>query len=162
MTVMPFKRVEHAVKTGLASFLGLAFFVSLLACGGGFASMPSPTNKTVKLADLVGVWTYKPDVGVSVELTLNADGSYVQNVTLPHTIKRASGMWEIRDSDIAFDAAFTAFGGWQKPEPETWMIIDSLRTPSGFAVFGGAKDPDLWMEMSWSALSSKPSAASTP
>lgn len=155
------KPAKHRGSLWLAGLLGLIFIINLLACGGGFG-LPSPTRKTVKPADVVGLWTYNPEAGVSVELTLNPDGSYVQNVTFSNTVKRASGKWEIRGSDIAFDAVYTAFDGWLKPEPEVWIMIDSPRPSSGLAVFGGAKDPDLWMEMTWSALPSSTPASPTP
>lgn len=150
------KLANRCITAWPACLLALLFLVNLLACGGGFG-LPSPTTKSVAVADLVGVWHYQPEAGVTVTLELFADGRYVQNVNLPGSVKRASGQWQLDGSDVRFDAVYNAFDKWQKPGPQTWMIVDRDGTPPGVALFGGAVDPDMWMQMTWSALPSSPS-----
>lgn len=138
--------MKHALTQCACSVTLLAMLFTLTGCGG-----PSPTSRTVAVSDLVGVWQYSPiDAhNVTVELELKPDGSYSQQVNLPGSVKRVSGQWRIEDNYVTFDALYTGFDQWSKPTPESWPILDRDESPAGFAIFGGAIDPDSWVVMDW-------------
>ncbi len=123
--------------------------LALTACGGYFP--PSPTTRTVTVGDLAGKWSYQPlvDSHASVLLDLRHDGTCVQTVTLPRGTLTTAGHWRIEGASITLDAVVTEFDDWQTARAESWRIIDRDESPTGFAILGGAVDPDQWVILRW-------------
>jgi len=128
------------------TMVSLLVCLSLVSCGSYFA--PGPTAKPVKPIDLVGKWYYSPllDHDAKVTLDLNADMTFVQTVTRQNGTVKAKGTWSISASGSEVNLDGVQSGAQTLgAASETWTIIDSDRGRNGFAILGGADDPDLWV-----------------
>ena len=122
-------------------------FLFVSGCGSYFP--PSPTTRAVKISDLAGTWVYGP-LGEkdNVTLVLNADGTFDQTVITSSQTLSQSGTWAIDGSNIEFDSILVEFRGWNAGGA-LWRIIDRNESPTGFAILGGAEDPDQWVVLRW-------------
>ncbi|MFN3158763.1 MAG: hypothetical protein ACE37I_05580 [Rubinisphaera brasiliensis] len=129
----------------LSRRLCLMGILCLTSCGSYF--LPAPTTRPVSIADLAGEWTYEPllDDRARVLLELKPDNTYVQTVTLPQRVQTSPGRWQIEDGHIKLSAVLGPAGDWNQPDHESWRIIDHEEGGHGFAILGGAGDPDLWV-----------------
>ena len=122
--------------------------VFIAGCGTNFA--PTSTSRAVVPNDIVGTWHYRP-VGSSEEVTLvlRPDSKFDQVVrTSAGQSHTSTGEWRIKGSAINLDDVLIDFVGWE-PHSASWRIIDRDESPAGFAIFGGAADPDQWVIMHW-------------
>lgn len=129
----------------LSRWFCLIGILCLTSCGSYF--LPAPTTRPVSIADLAGVWTYDPlqDDRARVLLELKPDNTYVQTVTLPQRVQTSLGRWQIDDGHIELNAVLGPADDWNQPDRESWRIIDHAEARNGFAILGGAADPDLWV-----------------
>jgi len=141
--------LHRSVSEPMSRLFLLVSLLCLSACGSYFP--PSPTTRPVSVTDLAGKWSYQPlgDNNVDVLLELLPDGTYVQTVTLPRGVLSSTGRWQINGSDIEFDAILSDFDDWSTAQVESWRIVDRDESPTGFAVLGGAVDPDQWVILRW-------------
>ena len=122
----------------------------LLAVGCGSYFSPSSTARPVSAADLAGIWAYEPLAGgPAVRLELRGDNTFQQTVRLPTGPAIAEGRWRVADAKVRLDAVRGELNDWETPSPAAWRIIDRDESPTGFAIFGGAEDPDHWVVFRW-------------
>jgi hypothetical protein len=103
------------------------------------------------VSDLIGKWSYRPlhDTNAAVVLELRGDGTYVQTITLPRGVVTSAGHWKIDGTNLRLDRVLTEFDDWRASETQSWRIVDRNESPTGFAIFGGAVDPDQWIVLQW-------------
>lgn len=115
-------------RNGNAVLWIVPFIAVLVSC--------TPKNDS----DLVG--TYQSHYGAANEsLTLNADGTYKQEVLLksPQRIDVATGSWKFDSSsgDITFNGRFhLVLNGYQDPQPEYWLRPNGLVIKPSTQFFG--------------------------
>ena len=141
--------LNRAVSKPMQRLLLIASLILLTGCGSNFA--PSPTSRPVTAANLAGTWTYRPlaDSEADVLLELRSDGSYTQTVTLPCNVLTSTGQWGIDGTDLELDGILSDFDDWQTADVASWRIIERDESPTGFAILGGAVDPDQWVVLRW-------------
>lgn len=88
-------------------------------------------------------------VSASVTITLKADQTFEQTVTLLNQTLTQTGTWSISGSHILLDDVLVEFDGWNA-DTVHWAILDRDESPTGFAIFGGGLDPDNWVIFDWS------------
>ena len=142
--------VDRFIPSPAGELTRVALLVACLllaGCGSYFA--PAPTSRQVAMNDLAGTWSYRPLVGdAEVALVLKSDGTFEQTVVLPAQTLTQSGTWGINGPVIALDEVLVEFNGW-RAQHVAWSIIDRDESPTGFAVLGGASDPDQWVILRW-------------
>jgi len=124
----------------------LRFAASLLLAGCGSYFPPSPTTRPVAVGDIAGTWRFEP-LGYrdTVSLVLESDGSLQQIVrTSNGQSLKAAGSWSIDGAKVNLEGVLVNFDGWN-PRGEQWSVIDRDESPTGFAILGGAIDPDQWV-----------------
>lgn len=133
----------------MSRLLLIACLLTLTACGSYFP--PSPTTRPASVSDLAGSWSYQPlaEPSTDVLLELRRDGTFTQTATRPQGVRTSTGQWRINGSSIELDAVLTEFDNWAAPQAEGWRIIDRGESPAGFAILGGAVDPDQWVILRW-------------
>ncbi len=111
---------------------------------------PSPTSRAASRADLAGEWRYQPPASgqASVVLILKADSTFTQRVQIAGKTLSQSGVWAIDGTEVVLTDALTEFNGW-RASPQRWVVIDRHESPAGFAILGGADDPDQWIVFDW-------------
>ena len=130
--------------TRAGTLCGVIPLLAAVGCGGYFP--PPPTTRPVAAADLAGAWAYEPlGGGAEVRLDLRPDGAFLQTVTLPREGIVSSGEWSVDGTDLVLNGVLTDFDGWRAAGAARWRIIDRGEPPAGFAVLGGAADPDGWV-----------------
>jgi hypothetical protein len=128
----------------------LVFAVSLFLCGCGHYSAPSPTKRQAAARDFVGSWRYRTlDDSGKVSLTLDADGTFRQKVTTDNgRILEQEGQWQVLESKVVFRGVLVDSQDWSAGD-YSWGITSCDRSPTGFVIHGGAKDPDDWVYFGW-------------
>jgi len=127
--------------------LAIALILSLCACTSYFP--PSPTSRAVSTSDLAGTWSYVEfETDGEITLKLLDDQTFQQTVTLPDRELTQEGTWKIDGATIELTGVLEYFTEWTV-ENAAWRIIDRDESPTGFAILGGAVDPDGWRILRW-------------
>ena len=134
---MPFAEMMHRIILAFAVF-------AVIGCGG--YSLPPATSRTVSPDDLVGEWRYSPYAKGSptVVLSLKPESVFTQTVRVHDQTITQSGSWALQGAELVLSDVLTDFDGG-RPAKQAWRIIDRGVAAKGFAILGGATDPDQWV-----------------